>query len=54
MSGVLAFTVSKLSDSGWYFAFFKGEAGVEYLRIVLAFAILTAFVSPHIPERSTF
>lgn len=42
LSGVIGFTISKLSDSGWYFAFFQGEEGVEYLRIVLAFGILGA------------
>jgi hypothetical protein len=44
LSGVIAFTISKLSDSGWYFAFFQDEQGVEYLRIVLAFGILGAYV----------
>ncbi|KAM0285324.1 hypothetical protein ACHAQH_001513 [Verticillium albo-atrum] len=40
MSGVIAFTLSKLSDSGYYFAFFQDEAGEEYLRIVLGFGVL--------------
>ncbi|EEY22613.1 predicted protein [Verticillium alfalfae VaMs.102] len=42
MSGVIAFTLSKLDDSGYYFAFFQDEAGEEYLRIVLGFGILAA------------
>ncbi|KAF7552689.1 hypothetical protein G7046_g7338 [Stylonectria norvegica] len=42
MSGVIAHTVSHLSDSGWYFAFFQDEEGIDYLRIVLGFGFLTA------------
>jgi hypothetical protein len=41
LTGVLGFTISKLSDSGYYFAFYPpGEQGVEYLRIILAFGVL--------------
>ncbi|KAF3354074.1 hypothetical protein VDGD_06384 [Verticillium dahliae] len=44
MSGVIAFTLSKLDDSGYYFAFFQDEAGEEYLRIVLGFGILATIL----------
>ncbi|KAM0527488.1 hypothetical protein ACHAPS_002854 [Verticillium nonalfalfae] len=46
MSGVIAFTLSKLDDSGYYFAFFQDEAGEEYLRIVLGFGILATRDNP--------
>ncbi|CAM1506176.1 Fc.00g058170.m01.CDS01 [Cosmosporella sp. VM-42] len=42
MSGVIAHAVANLSDSGYYFAFFQDEDGVEYLRIVLGLGILAA------------
>ncbi|KAF4979043.1 hypothetical protein FZEAL_4674 [Fusarium zealandicum] len=42
MSGVIAFMISKLDDSGWYFAFFQDKAGKEYLHIVLGFGIIAA------------
>ncbi|KPM44949.1 hypothetical protein AK830_g1666 [Neonectria ditissima] len=44
MSSVLAFTVSKLSDSGFYFAFFHDGVGAEYLYIALIFGFLAAIV----------
>ncbi|KAJ2969644.1 hypothetical protein NQ176_g8556 [Zarea fungicola] len=40
LSGVIAFTLSRFHDSGYYFAFFDNGAGEEYLRIILAFGIL--------------
>lgn len=45
MSGVIAFTLSKLDDSGYYFAFFQDQRGEEYLRIVLGFGILATCVT---------
>ncbi|KAJ4111501.1 hypothetical protein NW768_011855 [Fusarium equiseti] len=44
MSGVTAFTSAKLSDSGWYFAFFQNQQGVEYLRIATGCGFMTAYV----------
>jgi len=44
MSSVIAFTAANLSDSGWYFAFFQDEQGVEYLRIAAGFGFITAYV----------
>ncbi|RFN48400.1 hypothetical protein FIE12Z_7360 [Fusarium flagelliforme] len=44
MSSVIAFTAAKLRDSGWYFAFFQNEQGVEYLRIATGFGFMTAVV----------
>ncbi|KAM5354797.1 hypothetical protein ACJ41O_001443 [Fusarium nematophilum] len=40
MSGVIAFTISKLDDSGYYFTFFQDEAGEEYLHVILGFGVL--------------
>ncbi|KAK7428447.1 hypothetical protein QQZ08_005066 [Neonectria magnoliae] len=45
MSSVLAFTVSKLSDSGFYFAFFQDGVGAEYLYIAFIFGFLAAYVT---------
>lgn len=44
MSSVIAFTAATLHDSGWYFAFFQSEQGVEYLRIATGFGYMTAYV----------
>ena len=44
MSGVIGHTVANLSDSGYYFAFFQDEDGLEYLRIVLGFGIPASYV----------
>jgi len=42
MSSVIAHTVSKFSDSGWYFALFKDEQGKEYLQIAAGFGFVNA------------
>ncbi|KAH6989120.1 hypothetical protein BKA56DRAFT_668304 [Ilyonectria sp. MPI-CAGE-AT-0026] len=44
MSSVIAFTISKLDDSGFYFAFFQDGRGKEYLYIVLVFGVLATLV----------
>ena len=45
LSGVMAFTLAKWDDSGYYFAYFNnGQGGEEVLRIVLGFGILATYV----------
>ncbi|KAH7022164.1 hypothetical protein EDB80DRAFT_805832 [Ilyonectria destructans] len=43
-SSVIAFTISKLDDAGFYFAFFQDGSGKEYLYIVLVFGVLATLV----------
>ena len=44
LSGVIAFTLSRFDDSGYYFAFFNNGDGEEYLRMILAFGVLSTYV----------
>lgn len=44
LSGVIAFTVSRFDDSGYYFALFINGAGEEYLRMIIAFGVLSTYV----------
>ncbi|KAF7542685.1 hypothetical protein G7Z17_g11366 [Cylindrodendrum hubeiense] len=40
ISSVIAFTISKLDDPGFYFTFFQDDAGVGYLHVILGFGLL--------------